>query len=489
MVDTPTAIVPPALGLSIGQTLTLPVKVITRTMAILGVKGAGKTHAAVVVAEEAIQAHVPVLVIDPLGAWYGHRSSRDGTEPGLPVVVFGGRHGDLPLEPGMGTALADLLVEEPISAILDLTLLRRAHQVTLLAAFCRHLFDRTIERSETHPQPRLLIVDEADLFAPQRQLRRSADHQALHEALEDIVRRARKGGLGSLLSQRNAALDKDLLSQAEVLFMLRLVEPNDVDAVDEWVRRRVSSEQRTELLSSLSALAKGEAWVALAGEASVEGDSLPLVRRVRIRARMTFDSSRTPTLGVTSPLVPRTWSVIDLAHLQERLAATSTSGDRDRDAQDPASPHLLARLAELERRLRERPERIEVPVLPPETAQAFAAAMDRLEEVASSLIATSQALRADLARGGGGARACTERAYERGGGPDDVHRGGAFHLSTSCATPRSAAPAAPSGPAPPSRIRGPPAGFTPARCSAPAAAAHSGRPGGAGRCGEAHADP
>ena len=46
-----------------------------------------------------------ICVVDPLGVWWGLRSSADGITPGFPVIVFGGRHADVPLDEGMGAAL------------------------------------------------------------------------------------------------------------------------------------------------------------------------------------------------------------------------------------------------------------------------------------------------------------------------------------------------------------------------------------------------
>jgi hypothetical protein len=50
-------------------------------------------------AEEMFRAGLPFVVVDPVRAWYGLRSSRDGNSPGLPIPIFGGRRGDVPLEP------------------------------------------------------------------------------------------------------------------------------------------------------------------------------------------------------------------------------------------------------------------------------------------------------------------------------------------------------------------------------------------------------
>lgn len=95
---------------------TLPLQAVTETLAILAKRGSGKTSTAVVVAEEMIGAGQQVLVIDPTGVWWGLRAGRDGGQSGgLPVVIIGGDHADLPLPESDGAALAKLLIGERVS--------------------------------------------------------------------------------------------------------------------------------------------------------------------------------------------------------------------------------------------------------------------------------------------------------------------------------------------------------------------------------------
>jgi hypothetical protein len=81
--------------LRIADTLALPVEAVTQTIGILG---AGKTNTAVVIAEEMIRARLPSVIVDPVGVWWGLRSSKDGLHKGLPVYIFGGEQGDIPLD-------------------------------------------------------------------------------------------------------------------------------------------------------------------------------------------------------------------------------------------------------------------------------------------------------------------------------------------------------------------------------------------------------
>ena len=101
-----------------------------------------------------------IAAIDPTGAWWGLRSSATGEGPGFPVVVFGGGHADVPLEPHAGRMLARALVEHGFSAIFDVGLMLTDDQIRFTSDFASELL--RINRTALH-----LYIDEADTFAPQ----------------------------------------------------------------------------------------------------------------------------------------------------------------------------------------------------------------------------------------------------------------------------------------------------------------------------------
>ncbi len=117
------------MTLRISEDLELPDQAVTETFAILAKRGMGKTNTAVVMAEEMIAGGHQVLAVDPTGVWWGLRSSADGRRPGLPVVILGGEHADVALEPTSGELVADLAVDENVSCVLDLSLMRKAQQI------------------------------------------------------------------------------------------------------------------------------------------------------------------------------------------------------------------------------------------------------------------------------------------------------------------------------------------------------------------------
>ena len=322
-------------GLRIARDLELPIDAVTQAMAILARKGAGKTYTAKKLVEEVIRAGVPVVVLDPTGAWWGLRSSADGRKAGLPVVIFGGDHGDVPLEPADGKAIADVVLEHPGAYVIDFSALesRRAE-----IRFSTDFLERLYRAKKREGGPLLLVVDEADTFAPQRPAPARPDEPSQARtlgALEAIVRRGRIKGLGDLLiSQRAAVLNKNVLTQTEVLIVMQTTGPQDRAAIDEWIAGNGTREQRDEVLGSLASLDRGEAWV-------WSPSFLRILQRVRIERGTTFDSSRTPEAGEIA-LVPQAFATVDLDKLGKRIAATREQAK----ANDPAE--LRRRIRELE---------------------------------------------------------------------------------------------------------------------------------------------
>lgn len=314
--------------LHIAEGFSLPVEAITQVFAILARRGAGKTYTAAVFAEELLEQNQQVVVIDPLGVWWGLRSSADGKGPGYSIPVLGGERGDVPLEQTAGAVVADMLVEERAAAVIDLSLMRKGQQRHFMTDFLETLYHKN--REAMH-----LIIDEADLYAPQNVIKGS---ERLLGAMEDIVRRARVRGIGStLITQRPAVLHKDVLTQAEPLLAMQLSHARDRAAIEEWVRAHSVEEKYSEMKTTLSGLQVGEAWI-------WSPSWLNQFRRVKIRRRRTFDSSATPKFGVKIRQ-PKRLADINLGVLQERIAETIEKAK----AEDPR--HLRRRIAELERQV------------------------------------------------------------------------------------------------------------------------------------------
>jgi DNA helicase HerA-like ATPase len=96
--------------LRIGPDLALPaLEAQTQTLVVYGGKGMGKTNFAAVLAEELAANHLRFSWIDPVGVAWGLKHSADGRGPGVEVLILGGAHGDIPINPAAGAIVADLV--------------------------------------------------------------------------------------------------------------------------------------------------------------------------------------------------------------------------------------------------------------------------------------------------------------------------------------------------------------------------------------------
>jgi uncharacterized protein DUF87 len=282
------------------RTPAFPLDAVTQTFGILAVRGAGKSNTAVVMAEEMFAAKLPFVVIDPVGNWWGLRAGPDGKSSGLAIPIFGGQHGDVPLEKTGGSLVADLVVDQRLSAILDVSEFSEGDKIHFLIDFAERLYRRNTD-------PLHLFLEEADDYCPQKPFREQA---RLVGAWERVVKRGRSRGLGiTMITQRSAVLNKNVLTQIETLMVLRTTSPQDRKAIEAWVEHHGQSK---EIIASLPSLKNGEAWL-------WSPNWLGICERVGVRRRQTYDSSATPTM---SKRAAASLADIDLPAIRERMAAT-----------------------------------------------------------------------------------------------------------------------------------------------------------------------
>ncbi len=113
----------------------IPDEALFSDVAIVGKKGRGKSYAAKGLVERLLDLGERVLILDPLGHWWGLKSSADGERRGYPIAVFGGHHADIDITEDSGRTLAEILVAEPVPAIVDMGAMRKVEQQRLAA--CR----------------------------------------------------------------------------------------------------------------------------------------------------------------------------------------------------------------------------------------------------------------------------------------------------------------------------------------------------------------
>jgi hypothetical protein len=351
--------------------LSLPLDVVTQKLAFIGRTGSGKTYASTKLAELLGEAGAQFIALDPVGKWWSLRLRGDGKPSGLDVPVFGGLHGDLPLEPLMGARIADLIVDRQISAVLDVS---QFEHNTDKARFAEAFATRLFFRKKSAPSAVHLFVEEAQEFVPQNP---QGEEKRMLGAFERLIKLGRNFGIGaSLISQRPQEINKKALNQTECLFVFQTTGVHERKAIDAWIADKGIDEDIAALLPSLHV-----------GEARVWSPAwLRVSMTTKISEKRTFDASATPKVGDWRVEV-KALTPIDIAEITKSLADVVERAKAD----DPRE--LKRRIAELERQVKKT-----VPVNPVEDSALLKQQVKLLESLRSE-IATLVSLRWDFNTG------------------------------------------------------------------------------------------
>lgn len=363
-------------ALNISEDLKLPLELAARTQCIFAQKGAGKTYAAGVQSEEMLAAGVQVCILDPTGVWWGLQSSADGKKASpYEIIVMGGGHADVPLEPEAGEIVANFLVETGQSVVLDVSQFESmAAQDRFSLALATKLY-----RLKAHDKANIhIFLDEADQFCPMKP--QKGQERMLH-AWDSIVRFGRSRGLGlTAISNRPAAVHTNIRNNIDLLTCLRVTGPHDFKALKEWTGIHASTEQAKEFLELVPSLPDGEAFF-------WSPSWLQTFKRAKVRHKATFDSSRTPKPGERA-VEPKERRSPDLSKLTAQIKASVETAK----ANDPKE--LKGQIADLQRQLRAKPaaaapvEKIKVKVQRVEVQVVKPAAIKRIEQLHAHVLKT-----------------------------------------------------------------------------------------------------
>jgi len=321
------------LKLKLAEGLSLPLEVVTQKLAWLGVTGSGKTYGASKLAELLFHAGAQFVAIDPVGVWWGVRLDKGGKKPStITVPVFGGLHGDVPLEPTGGALLANLIVDKALSAIVDVS---QFESDAAKARFAADFADRLFQRRKAAPAAMHLFLEECQEFVPQNPQR--GDERMLH-VFTRMQKLGRNYGIGSsYISQRPQEVNKKALNMAQTLFVFRTTGVHERKAIEAWVHDKALDQ---DIAGDLPKIATGHCHV-------WSPEFLEVSHQVHILPKETFNASATPEVGAAA--VARELAPTDLAQIAKDMAATIEKAKAD----DPRE--LRKQIAELKRQLSSTP--------------------------------------------------------------------------------------------------------------------------------------
>jgi uncharacterized protein len=316
--------------LHIAKGIELPIDAVTQKFAFIGRSGSGKTYGAGKLGEQFLEHNVQLIVLDPVGVWNGLRTSADGKGKGFPIPVFGGEHGDIPLVPSSGALIAGLIVEKGISAVLDVSYMRKNERKLFVTDLAEQLFYlKKKNRSAMH-----LIIEEAQVFVPQRIIK---GEERMLGAMEDIIKLGRNYGIGiSLISQRPQSVHKDCLNQTEALFAFQINGPHERKAIEDWIIDKGLS--KSTVATDLSGLETGSCFL-------WSPQWLRILKKIHILEKKTFDASQTPKVGKITSKFQRTLAPVDLEKINKEMESVL----QEKKENDPAE--LKKQVTQLKREL------------------------------------------------------------------------------------------------------------------------------------------
>ncbi len=219
--------------------------------AILGIRDSGKTYTATEASEELFEGGVPFIWLDPIGV--AHNLRIPGKGRGYPVVVAGGKHGDLPLSVKSVGEIVRAAMKANISLVLDLfsVELSKADWRRIVRETCEILLHENSEHGLRH-----VFIEEAAEFVPQR----VTDGQVF-SAVEKLVRMGGNSKVGiTLINQRSADLNKSVLELCANVFVHRQKGKNTLLDLKKWLQL-TDPETEKKITASLPDLASGQCWV------------------------------------------------------------------------------------------------------------------------------------------------------------------------------------------------------------------------------------
>jgi len=314
----------------------IPQIALDERIGIIGTSGSGKTYAALGMTERLLQAGSRVIIIDPLGVSWGLRLTASGKRQSkYKAVIFGGKHGDLPLSEKSASLIGEALATADDSAIIDLSdFPTKASERRFMLAFLKSLY------KNANGEPVHIIMDEADEWAPQRILDKEGDATKLLGMVQTLVRRGRvKGFIPWLITQRLSVISKDVISQIDGMITFKVTSINDRATLAQWVDGSADSDTIKALKGNVPSLKVGTGVIWFPSREIFKTASFP--------TRNTFDSSRTPKRGEKRSRT--NLAALNIGKLKAKLADV----EAEITANDPN--HLKAEIKRLKASLQSNP--------------------------------------------------------------------------------------------------------------------------------------
>jgi uncharacterized protein len=216
------------MELNLGEGIDIDVQtMMTGRGCAIGQSGSGKSFLAGVIAEELGKAGMPFCIIDTEGEYASLKNLFN-------VIIVGGDRKDIGLDVDF-SRLFEVSISNDLPVILDVSDSLDKKEAVYDALQALYLLESRIRK------PYLLIIEEADKFAPQVVGKGT-------NIIEEISVRGRKRGIGIFITtQRPANVSKNVLAQCSYGFIGKLTIENDLSAIRILFENRSRLTQITKL--------------------------------------------------------------------------------------------------------------------------------------------------------------------------------------------------------------------------------------------------
>lgn len=249
----------------------------SRANAILGIRDSGKTYTATMIAEQLLDAKIPIFAFDPIGRWRFLRWPGTGKNGrGFPIVIAGGKAPDLPLTRDNAAKIVRQALKANVSVVFDL------YSVNMTKADWRAIVLASIEtimfESEGHGL-RHVILEEAAEFIPQH-----VRDGLTYSAVEKLARMGGNVGVGiTLINQRAEEVNKAVLELCDNLLLHRQRGKNSLVSLAKWLDAG-NVKPPKQITESLAELATGKCWAWFRDEGKP--------KLITVAKKLSFDPNR-----------------------------------------------------------------------------------------------------------------------------------------------------------------------------------------------------
>lgn len=313
--------------------LPIPADALSQHIIVLGKTRSGKSSKVRVLVEWLLDHKKRVVILTPKDDWWGLKASADGKSEGYPIVIFGGKHEDLPFNPRAGAEVAELICTGNRPCLITFARQKPTDRTRFYNDFMEGLF-------KFHQGELYVVIDEVHNFAPKGKVFSPDAGMMIHWSNTLASEGQGQGLIMIAASQRPQKVHNDLLTSCETLIACRVIHKADRDANKDWIDGCADPQVGRDLLADLASMDRGDAWVW-----SPEIGFGP--KRISWPMFATFDSFK-PNTG-SSQAKLKGWADVDLAEVKSKLQAVVAEAQ----ANDPVE--LKKKIAELQRQIKATP--------------------------------------------------------------------------------------------------------------------------------------